>query len=220
MPLKHTLRLNKHWSSQKSNCIMNLVNEIQGTVFLCQRIRRNNGDEMAEIVFFAISGPTWLGGCVANREIGNTQIVAETLGRQLGASISRIEPKQPYPDEYTALTARAETEKAPEKWPELMPMPPLTSDTIYLGYPNWFGDVPPAVKQWLRQTPLVGKRIRPFVTHEGSGVGTSMATLSTLAVGATIEQALPVRGGRAARSECAVRNWLAALDVEEQRRMQ
>ena len=53
-----------------------------------------------------------------------------------------------------------------------------------------------------------GKTIRPFCTHEGSGMGSSAADIKKLCPGAIIGKALAIRGGRVNQSEKEIESWL------------
>ena len=43
-------------------------------------------------------------------------------------------------------------------------------DVIFLGYPNWWGDMPMAVYTFIEKHDWNGKTVIPFCTHEGSGL--------------------------------------------------
>ena len=44
-------------------------------------------------------------------------------------------------------------------------------DTIYVGYPNWWGTMPMVMFSFLEHYDLTEKKIIPFCTNEGSGMG-------------------------------------------------
>ena len=75
-------------------------------------------------------------------------------------------------------------------------------------YPNYWGTMPMAVFTFLERYDFAGKTIRPFCTHEGSGLGGSVADIRKLCPGADVENALAIRGGSACRSEGDIKNWL------------
>lgn len=57
-------------------------------------------------------------------------------------------------------------------------------DTVYLGYPNYWGTMPMPVFTFLEHFDFSGKTIRPFCTHEGSGLGHSVEDIRRLCPGA------------------------------------
>ena len=81
-------------------------------------------------------------------------------------------------------------------------------DTIFLGYPNWWGTRPMALFTLLEGIDLSGKRILPFCTNEGSGMGRSEFDLRKLCPGAIVEQGLSIHGAEAAASKPKVERWL------------
>ncbi|MDE5617313.1 MAG: hypothetical protein K2I36_00470, partial [Ureaplasma sp.] len=52
-----------------------------------------------------------------------------------------------------------------------------TYDTIYLGYPIWWGDVPKIILTFLDTHDLNGKTVIPFCTSHSSGISASLSTL-------------------------------------------
>jgi hypothetical protein len=67
-------------------------------------------------------------------------------------------------------------------------------ETIILGYPNWWGTMPMAVKTFLEGYDFGGKTIIPYCTHEGSGMGHSESELKKLCPDSTILQGTPIQG--------------------------
>ena len=55
---------------------------------------------------------------------------------------------------------------------------------------------------------LSGKRILPFFTNEGSGMGRSESDLRKLCPGAIVEQGLSIHGAEASTSKSKVERWL------------
>jgi len=164
---------------------------------------------MAQLIYFSLAGPTWTNGTVVNQPIGNTARLAQLIGQQLALSPVSIRVKPSYPCDYSALETRAQAEIT--HWPTIVRAPKVQSTIIYLGYPIWFGDVPPAVKRWLTSV-SASFELRPFVTHEGSGVGRSLQSLQTLVPQAKMTSSLAVRGGRVDRATVAVNHWLLGFE--------
>ena len=67
-------------------------------------------------------------------------------------------------------------------------------DTVYLGYPNYWGTMPMPVFTFLEHFDFSGKVIRPFCTHEGSGMGRSEADIRRICPDAVVKKGLAVRG--------------------------
>ncbi len=59
----------------------------------------------------------------------------------------------------------------------------------------------------LEKCNLKGKKIVPFCTNEGSGMGNSERDLVKLCTGANVMRGLPIHGAEAAQSEKEVVEW-------------
>ena len=53
-----------------------------------------------------------------------------------------------------------------------------------------------------------GKTVKPFCTHEGSGMGHSESDLKKACTGADVKKGLAIHGGDVLKSEGMIRNWL------------
>ena len=80
-------------------------------------------------------------------------------------------------------------------------------DTVFVGFPNWWGTMPMAMFAFLERYDLKGKRIIPFCTNEGSGMGNSVEDLKKLCAGAVVEEGLSVRGSESEKSGSKVSAW-------------
>ena len=58
-----------------------------------------------------------------------------------------------------------------------------------------------------------GKRIAPFCTNEGSGLGVSERDIKNICKGAEIEKGLSIHGAEAADSRNKVEVWLEELNI-------
>ena len=65
-----------------------------------------------------------------------------------------------------------------------------------------------AVYTFLEHFNFSGKTIRPFCTHEGSGMGKSEADIKRLCPGAAVEKGLAIRGGSVKSAGPAIQKWL------------
>lgn len=86
-------------------------------------------------------------------------------------------------------------------------------NTIFLGYPNWWGTMPMAVFTFFEQYNFSGKRIAPFCTHEGSGLGSSERDIKNLCPGAIVVPGLAIRGGEVGQADRLIKEWLQANDL-------
>lgn len=86
---------------------------------------------------------------------------------------------------------------------------------VFLGYPNWWGDMPMAVYTFLESYDFTGKTIVPFCTHEGSGLSGTVSSIKAALPGAEVLDGLAVRGSVAQaageEAQSAVTDWLSGL---------
>lgn len=144
------------------------------------------------VAFFSRTGENY---AVGHIEQGNTHIVAELIASAIGGTLFRIEPATPYPDDYRACTEVAQREKRSKARPALVgDIAAEEFDVIFLGYPNWWGDLPMCVYTFLEQHDWQGKIIIPFCTHEGSGLSDTENRLRAACRGASVLNGLAVRG--------------------------
>lgn len=147
---------------------------------------------------------------------GNTRQVARRIADDTGADIFRILPEVPYTEEDVFDRAQEELNSGTR--------PPLADhidgetmagyDTVFLGFPIWWYDLPMPVWTFLEEYDFSGKTIIPFFTHNGSSGGAgSLSTLSELCPDADVRtaDAFSYRGSSAAESGEAVDEWLSEL---------
>lgn len=165
------------------------------------------------VAFFSRTGENY---AVGHIEQGNTHIVAELIASATGGTLFRIEPATPYPDDYRACTEVAQREKRSKARPALVgDIAAEEFDVIFLGYPNWWGDLPMCVYTFLEQHDWQGKVVIPFCTHEGSGLSDTENLLRAACRGASVLNGLAMRGSVAQnereKARKLVLEWLKQL---------
>ena len=114
---------------------------------------------------------------------GTTKGVAEKLQEALNADIYEIVPEEPYTDADLNWNDRQSRTSIETDDPSCRPaidgeLPDLIAyDTILIGYPIWWGDVPRIVSNFVEQVDLTDKTLAVFFTSGGSGLGSSMKHL-------------------------------------------
>lgn len=162
------------------------------------------------IAYFSRRGENYVSGSLQTLSVGNTEAVAQRLQALTGADLFEIRPAQPYAQDYNTCIAQAQRDQQADARPALAAWPDHweSYDTVYLGYPNYWGTMPMHVFTFLEGLDCSGKTIRPFCTHEGSGLGRSMDDLRRLCPGAQIGQGLAIHGSSVCREERALDAWL------------
>lgn len=161
------------------------------------------------ICYYSRKGENYFGGAIKNLPKGNTEIVAEMICDAVGGDLFEIDTVKPYSKDYHTCTAEAQEELRADARPELKEYLDDMDDydTIFVGYPNWWGTMPMAMFTFLEHYDLTGKTIIPFCTNEGSGMGRSESDLKRICQGAKIEKGLAIRGSEASKSGKKVSDW-------------
>lgn len=162
------------------------------------------------IIYFSRSGENYFGGELKNIEKGNTEVIAEYIQDFTGADLFKVEPALDYPEDYMKCIDIAKREQQDNARPELKEA--LTDiseyDTVYIGFPNWWGTFPMPMFTQLEELDFTGKVIKPFVTHEGSGFGSSQKDLKKLCSGAKIKKGLSIPGAKVYDVADTVKHWI------------
>lgn len=150
---------------------------------------------------------------------GNTKIVAEIIAQKLGADLFEIKPVKNYPVSYDECTKIASREKSENARPELATRVENFADydTVFVGSGIWWSDAPMCVYTFLESYDFSGKKIIPFVTHGGSGLGDIPQRFSLACPNAEILQGVAIRGVTAQKdfseTENKVSAWLKKLNL-------
>lgn len=146
--------------------------------------------------------------------LGNTQYVAYVIQENTGADIFRIEPETPYPTDHDTLVDLAAEEQDNNARPAIKDsIEDLEQyDTIFIGYPNWWGDMPMILYSFFDQYDFSGKTIVPFNTHGGSGFSNTISTIAELEPSAEVnEDGFTVSRNNAQEAEQDIISWLNDL---------
>ena len=151
---------------------------------------------------------------VINGEVlGNTQYMAYVIQEHMGADIFRIEPVNPYPIDHSTLVDQARNEQDRDFRPAIAGRISNLADydTIYLGYPNWWGDMPMILYSFLEQYDFSGKTIIPFNTHGGSGFSGTVGTIRSLEPQAEVLNGLSISRNSIQNARQEIIDWLDSM---------
>lgn len=115
---------------------------------------------------------------------GTTEKVANDIASVTGGTIWKIEPLEVYTAadlDWRNKQSRSSLEMAdPEERPTIKMCTDIRPyDTIYLGFPIWWGICPRIIQSWIDNNDLSGKRIIPFSTSGGSTIDGAVEFLRT-----------------------------------------
>ena len=173
-----------------------------------------SSDNKILVAYFSHTGENYNVGVI---EKGNTHIIADMIAEETGADLFEIATVNPYPDTYDKCTDVAKQEQNDNARPEIINPPEDLDqyDTIFIGYPIWWGDLPMAVYTFLESYDFSGKTVIPFCTHEGSGLSGTKSSIENTCSGATVLDGLAVRGSVAQNEQDSAREsvtkWLSDI---------
>jgi flavodoxin len=162
------------------------------------------------IVYFSRTGNNYVNGSVKKLSVGNTEVAAKMLQEITGAAMFQIEPNIEYSEDYNVCIQEAQRDKKADARPEFKDAPGSIAeyDVIYLGYPNYWGTMPMHLWTFLEKYDFAGKTIKPFCTHEGSGMGSSESDIKKLCPTAKVEKGLAIHGGSVGGAKAAIEKWI------------
>ena len=149
---------------------------------------------------------------------GNTEEVANIIADTTGGDLFELEPEEPYTSEdldWTNNDSRVSVEHANEDQRDV----PLVSttvenwdsyDTVFIGYPIWWGIAAWPVNQFVENNDFTGKTVIPFCTSASSGLGESGELLAELAGTGDWQEGMRFRSGV---SEEDVQAWVEGLGL-------
>ncbi|MBR6409066.1 MAG: NAD(P)H-dependent oxidoreductase [Alphaproteobacteria bacterium] len=138
--------------------------------FNVQAQENNMSNSKSLVVYFSKTGEQY---SVGNISEGNTAIIAKMIAQKTGADLFEVKVKDDsYPKAYKALTEVALKEKQANARPQVEGDVANFEDydVVFLGSPNWWADMPMVLYSFIESHDWQGKKVAPFVTHEGSGL--------------------------------------------------
>lgn len=162
-----------------------------------EEIEPNKSEAKALVVYFSCTG--------------NTKSVAEKISELTGADLYEIVPAEPYTDE--DLNYNNDNCRANREMDEPDARPAIGSDTIelsgydtvFIGYPIWWGTMPRIINTFLDTYDLSNKTVMPFCTSGGSGISKSVSDMKAQEPDADIRDGLKANGS----SDSGINKWLS-----------
>ena len=148
---------------------------------------------------------------------GNTENVANAIVTQTGADVFEIVPEEAYTPDYNALLDIATQEKESGARPAIAGSIEHIAQygIIYVGYPNWWSDMPMILYTFFDSYDLSGKTIAPFCTSGGSGLSNTVNSIKELEPDADVLAGLHIGSSAASEPDQAVSDWLGSLGLAE-----
>ena len=149
---------------------------------------------------------------VGNITVGNTMKLAQIIAEKTGAELFEVKPEKEYPADYDSCIDVAKKEQNANARPAILEDKDISEyDTVYFGYPIWWGDIPMCMYTFVEAHDWNGKTVIPFCTHEGSGPGRTFRTLKATMKGADVKNVTAVRGSTAQNDRSASERAISGM---------
>lgn len=141
---------------------------------------------------------------------GNTENVAKSIQSQTDSDIFEIVPATPYSDDYDTVVDLAQEEQKNNARPAISNSIENIEqyDVVYVGFPNWWGDMPMILYTFFDTYDLSDKTVALFCTSGGSGLSGTVNEVKSLEPNATVTQGLHIGSGSSSNPDSAVSEWL------------
>lgn len=141
---------------------------------------------------------------------GNTENVAKSIQSQTDSDIFEIVPATPYSDDYDTVVDLAQEEQRNNARPAISGNIENIEqyDVVYVGFPNWWGDMPMILYTFFDTYDLSGKTVALFCTSGGSGLSGTVNEVKSLEPNATVTEGLHIGSGSSSNPDNAVSEWL------------
>lgn len=141
---------------------------------------------------------------------GNTKVVAEKIVRLTGADLYEIVPADPYTDE--DLNYNNDDCRANQEMQNASARPAIGSetidvssyDTVFVGFPIWWGTMPRIINTFLDIYDLSGKTVLPFCTSGSSGITLSVSDIRAAEPNADVCNGLRANGA----DDSGIEDWI------------
>ncbi|MGN0005649.1 MAG: flavodoxin [Candidatus Gastranaerophilaceae bacterium] len=142
---------------------------------------------------------------------GNTETAAKKIAELTNSDTYEIVPEVPYTDEdlnYNNDDCRANKEMNDDSARPAIGSEPIDMsnyNTVFIGYPIWWGTMPRIINTFLDTYDLSGKTVMPFCTSGGSGISTSVSDIKKEEPEADVKDGLRVKN----ESDSDIADWLS-----------
>jgi flavodoxin len=147
-------------------------------------------------------------------QTGVTETVAKLIQEKTHADIEAIIAENPYDGDFNATIQRSMKEREAGIECKIKPLHKDIAkyDTIYIGYPIWYGTYAPPVATFVKNINAEGKVIIPFCTFGSGGLETSIADLKKNLKNTTILDGYGIRTARIDKASAEIDFFFETLN--------
>ena len=171
--------------------------------------KENYKDKKSIVIYFSRADENYFGGAMRYVDKGNTEVIAEFIKDIVNADMFKVEPLEPYSADYMQCIEEAKVRTRNHNAPIKEAVPDISSyEVIYIGSPVYWGGMPEELFTALKDIDFTGKIVRPFVTHEGSGLSSIPSQLKSICKGATVVDAIAITGSTVNGAKSKIKDWI------------
>ena len=151
---------------------------------------------------------------VNGEPVGRLRAIANMIQAKTGGELFSIQTSVIYPTDGGELIEYAAEEQANDARPELTShIDDLEQyNVIFVGYPNWWADLPRVMYSFFDEYDFSGKTIIPFNVHNGSRLSRTVETIAELEPEAAVEtNAFTISEHNVPEADKEVTDWLEEL---------
>lgn len=160
---------------------------------------------------------------VANGKLyGNTEYIAHIISEATGGDLFALKTEQAYPGTHKELVDAAKKEQNTGTHRKLATHIKNLKDydVIFVGYPNWWYDMPMPLYTFFEEYDFSGKTIIPFCTHGGSRFSQSIQTIAGLEKNATVVEGPSSSSSGVPQARQQIISWLQKQNLVKQKQKQ
>lgn len=182
------------------------------------------GDGKILVAWFSYPEPDGVGALtgasrlvIDNVVVGHVEFLANIIIDETEADQFRMETVQQYPASHAPLIEQAQDELNNGVRPELKTRIENLDqyDIIFIGYPNWWGNLPAPLYTFLESYDFAGKTLVPFNSHGGSGLSNTVGTIRNMQPEADLRNGFTVSRNSVGNAANDLIVWLKELEVIE-----
>lgn len=149
--------------------------------------------------------------------MGNTQYVASVISKATGGDLFEIKTVRAYPGSHKALIEAAKIETDNDARPKLATHIKNLKDydVVFVGFPNWWYDMPKPLYTFFDEYDFGGKTVIPFCTHGGSGFSDAVETIRKMEKNAVVLDGYAIARGRVDKSKDGIMKWLENIVMKK-----
>ena len=176
-------------------------------------VSRTSGKAL--VVYFSVPETSRL---VADGKLqGNTEYVATVISEATDGDLFEIKTVHTYPGTHKELIDAAKKESDEDARPALAThIKNLDEyDVVFVGFPNWWYDMPQPLYTFFDEYDFSGKTVVPFCTHGGSRFSDAIKTIREMEQGTTVLDGYAIARDRVAGSQDGILNWIEKMGMRK-----